>query len=234
MFQTFLIEPIYNVFIFLAGLMPYGDAGLAIIATVLIARIILYPVFVSSIRSQMNISAMQVELEATRHKFEKDKEAFAKHQMELVRKYKVNPLAILASIVAQFGLLIALYFALFQEGFPEVNEALLYSFVHAPEAISTNFFGLIDLLTPHHFVLAVLVAATQYAALYLTIKRTPTTATGDRAATQRAQQRVMQYVMPVAIGVLSYFFAGAVGLYFLVGNIISLGQEFVIKRHLPQ
>lgn len=234
MFQTFLIEPIYNLFVFLLGLMPYGDAGLAIIATVVLARILLYPVFLSSIRSQMNMSAMQIELEATKHKYEHDKKELAKHQMELVRKYKVNPLSILGSIIVQFGLLIALYFALFHEGFPEIDESLLYSFVHTPDTVSTNFFGLIDLLTPHHIVLGILVAVTQYAAIRLTIKRTPTTATGDKAATQRAQQQVMQYVMPAAVGILSYFFAGAVGLYFLAGNIISLIQEVIVKRHLPQ
>ncbi|HEY6019416.1 MAG TPA: YidC/Oxa1 family membrane protein insertase [Candidatus Paceibacterota bacterium] len=232
MFQTILIDPIYNVFIFLTGLMPYGDAGLAIIATVLLTRIILYPVFISSIRSQMNMSAMQVELEATKHKYEHDKDALAKHQMELVRKYKVNPLSILASIVVQFGLLISLYIALFREGFPHINEALLYPFVHAPAAISTTFFGLINLLTPHHVVLAVLVGLTQYAALHLTIKRTPTTSTGDKAATQKAQQQVMQYFMPVMVGILSYFFAGAVGLYFLAGNLVSLSQELIVRRHL--
>jgi YidC/Oxa1 family membrane protein insertase len=214
--------------------MPYGDAGLAIVATVLLARILLYPIFLSSIRSQMNMSAMQIELEATKHKYEHDKQELAKHQMELVRKYKVNPLSILASIVVQFGLLIALYFALFHEGFPEIDSALLYSFVHVPAAVSTNFFGLLDLLTPHHIVLGVLVALTQYAALYLTIKRTPTTATGDKAAAQRMQQRVMQYIMPVAVGVLSYFFAGAIGLYFLAGNVVSLVQELIVRRHLPQ
>ena len=233
MFQTFLIDPIYNLFVFLLGLMPYGDAGLAIITTVILARVLLYPIFLSSIRSQMNMSAMQVELEATKHKYEHDKEALAKHQIELVRKYKVNPLSILASIIVQFGLLISLYFALFREGFPQIDQSLLYSFVHAPEAVSTSFFGLIDLLTPHHIVLAVLVALTQYAALHLTIKRTPTTATGDKAAAQKVHQQVMQYVMPVMIGVLSYFFAGAVGLYFLASNVISLVQELIVKRHLP-
>jgi len=232
MFQTILIDPIYNVFIFLTGLMPHGDAGLAIIATVILTRIILYPVFVSSIRSQMNMSAMQVELEATKHKYENDKEALAKHQMELVRKYKVNPLAILASIVVQFGLIISLYYALFREGFPHINTSLLYPFVHAPASVSTSFFGLVDLLTPHHIVLAVLVALTQYAALHLTIKRTPTTATGDKAAAQKAQQQVMQYFMPVVIGILSYFFAGAVGLYFLTSNLAALAQELIIRRQV--
>ncbi len=45
------------------------------------------------------------------------------------------------------------------EGFPVINEALLYGFVHSPAQVSTNFFGLLDLLSPHHIVLALLVGA---------------------------------------------------------------------------
>jgi YidC/Oxa1 family membrane protein insertase len=232
MFQTILVQPIYNAFIALVGFMPHGDAGLAIIAMTLLMRIILYPVFMSSIRTQMGMTAMQAELERNRSKYEHDKEAFGKYQLELARKYKVNPIAMLVTIVVQFGLIIALYYALFREGFPAVNQALLYSFVHVPAAVSTNFFGLMDLLTPNHLILAALVGATQYLAIRLTLKRTPPTGVGDKAATQRAQQQMMKFFMPALMLVFSYFFAGAVGLYFLVGNLVSLAQELIVRRQV--
>lgn len=232
MFQTILINPIYNVFILLVGLMPHGDAGLAIIVMTLLMRLILYPVFMSSIRTQMGMMAMQAEIEQNRAKYENDKEAFGKYQLELARKYKVNPLAMLTTLVVQFGLIISLYYALFREGFPKINEALLYPFVHAPAQISTNFFGLMDLLTPHHIILALLVGLTQYVAIRLTFKRTPPQGTGDKLAAQRAQQQMMVYFMPVLMVVFSYFFAGAVGLYFLVGNLVSLAQELIVRRQV--
>jgi len=211
--------------------MPHGDAGLAIIAMTLVMRVILYPVFVSSIRTQMGMAAMQDELERTKGQHENDKDALAKHQLELARKYKINPLSMLVTIVVQFGLIIALYYALFREGFPKVNEALLYSFVHVPQMVSTSFFGIIDLLTPHHIVLALIVGLTQYLAIRLTLKRTPAPKAADKQAAHRAQQQVMLFFMPALMVVFSYLFAGAVGLYFLTGNIISLGQEIVIRRH---
>lgn len=232
MFQTILIQPIYNLFVFLLGYMPHGDAGLAIIVMTLIMRAVLYPVFVSSIRTQMGMAAMQEELERTKKQYEHDKEAMGRHQLELARKYKVNPISMVVTIVVQFGLIIALYYALFREGFPNINNDLLYSFVHAPASVSTNFFGIINLLTPHHLVLALIVGVTQYLAIRLTIKRTPVPTGGaDKMAAHRMQQQLMQFFMPALIAVLSYFFAGAVGLYFTTGNLVSLAQELIIRRH---
>ncbi len=53
MFGTILINPLYNAFIFLVGVMPGGDVGLAIIAMTLIVRAVFYPAFSASIRTQM-------------------------------------------------------------------------------------------------------------------------------------------------------------------------------------
>lgn len=232
MFQTFLVEPIYNAFIFFVGIMPGGDAGLAIIAITLVMRIVLYPVFTASIRTQMGMQAMQPELEEVAEKFKNDKAALAHERLALLRKHKVNPLSGILALAVQLTLIIALYFALFQEGFPEVNTDLLYSFVSVPTAISTNFFGLLDLLTPNHILLALLVAASQYLAIRLTLRRTPLPASAapEKVAMMRMQQNMMLYVMPAAMAGVSYFFAGAIGLYFLAGNVISIGQEWLIRN----
>lgn len=234
MFTTYVIAPIYNVFVFLIGVMPGGDVGLAIVALTLLMRIVLYPVFSSSIRTQMGMQAMQAELDEAKPRLKDKPQELGKLQLELARKYKVNPLAMLGSLVVQFGLIIALYYALFREGFPAINTALLYPFVHAPSVVATNFFNLLDLLTPHHIVLAALIGATQYAAIRLTLKRTPPPvgASADKLAAHRMQQQMMRYLMPVLLTVLGFVFPGAVGLYFLTGNVVSIAQEWLIRREL--
>ena len=45
MFEALLIKPLYNAFVFLIGVVPGGDVGLAIIALTLIVRAIFYPAF---------------------------------------------------------------------------------------------------------------------------------------------------------------------------------------------
>jgi YidC/Oxa1 family membrane protein insertase len=93
---------------------------------------------------------------------------------------------------------------------------------------------LLNLLTPGHYILAALVGATQYLAIRLTLRRTPppSSAAPEKVAAHRMQQQMMLYFMPALMAVFSYFFAGAVGLYFLTGNLISLLQEWLIARRL--
>lgn len=237
MFTTYFIQPLYNIFVFLIGIVPHGDVGLAIIALTLIMRIVLYPVFSSSIRTQMGMQAMQAELDAATKKFKDNPEALTAARMELLKKHKVNPLAGIGTLVIQLVVLISLYYAMFREGFPTINEHLLYSFVHAPAAVNTSFFGLIDLLTPHHIVLAVLVGITQYFTIRITLTRTNSSQSNlsaDKAAAQKMQSTMMLYMMPALLTVFGYFFPAAVGLYFVTGNILSFGQELLIKRQLQK
>ncbi len=236
MFETILVKPIYNLFVAIVGVVPHGDAGLAIIALTLLMRLVLYPVFTASIRTQMGMQAMQGDLDVLKEKHKDDKDTLAKEQMALFKKHKVNPLAGFGALFVQLAVIIALYYALFREGFPAINTRLLYPFVHIPTEVSTAFFGFLNLLTPKHLVLALLVGLTQYLAIRLTVKRTPNPhpVGSDKAAMQSMQQNMMLYFMPLIMVVTSYFFAAAVGLYFVTSNVFSLGQEYLIRRQLQK
>ena len=235
MFETFLVQPIYNIFIALVGMVPQGDAGLAIIALTLIMRLVLYPVFTASIRTQMGMTAMQSDVELIKEKHKNDKEALAREQIALFKKHKVNPLAGFGALFIQLGVLIALYFALFSKGFPKIDTGLLYSFVSVPATVSTSFFGMLDLLSAHHILLAILVGASQYWAIYLTLGRTPVNHKDkDKAAVARMQQNMMLYFMPAVMAVTSYYFAAAVGVYFVASNLFSVVQEWIIRNQYKQ
>jgi YidC/Oxa1 family membrane protein insertase len=235
MFTTYFIQPIYNAFVFLIAHMPGGDVGLAIILLTVFMRIVLYPVFSSSIRTQMGMQAMQADLEEMSERFKDKPKELADARIELLRKYKVNPLAGIFTLIIQVVVLIALYYAMFREGFPKIAEHLLYSFVHTPALVNTHFLGIVDLLTPHHIILALLVAVTQYFTIRFTLGRTNANQhklPPEKAAAQRMQSNMMLYFMPGVLLVLAYFFPAAVGLYFLTGNVLSLGQEWLIRREL--
>ena len=232
MFTTILIQPIYNLFVAILAAVPGGDMGFAIIVLTIIMRLVLYPVFTSSIRTQMGMTAMQEDLDVLKEKHKDDKETIAREQMALFKKHKVNPLAGFGALIIQLVVLISLYFALFREGFPQINHQLLYTFVHAPEVISTTFFGL-NLLTPHHVVLALIAGVTQFGAIWLTLSRTAKPkGTDDKAAAARMQQQMMLYVMPGVLALTSFYFAGAVGIYFAATNVFSIFQEWLIRRQL--
>jgi membrane protein insertase Oxa1/YidC/SpoIIIJ len=106
--------------------------------------------------------------------------------------------------------------------------------VSVPQTVSTAFFGIINLLTPHHILLALLVGVTQYLAIRFTIGRTPIShAPGsDKAAVAKMQQNMMLYFMPAIMAITSYYFAAAIGIYFVASNVFSLGQEMLISKQL--
>lgn len=235
MFTTYFIQPIYNVFVFLIGIVPHGDVGIAIILLTVAMRIVLYPIFSASIRTQMGMQAMQADLDVATAKFKDKPNELAQARLELLKKHKVNPLAGIGTLVVQVVVLIALYYAMFREGFPKIAQNLLYPFVHAPAAVNTQFLGFIDLLTPHHIVLALLVGATQYLTIRLTLARTnanQANLSAEKAAAARMQSAMMLYLMPLLLTAFGYFFPAAVGLYFVTSNVLSLGQEWLIRREI--
>src|SRR3989344_8300829 len=111
MFETFLIKPLYNAFIFLIGVMPYGDVGFAIIVMTIIIRVVFYPAFTASIRTQMGMQAVQGELDEINRVYKDNAEERAKRTMGLFKEKKIRPLAGFVAIIVQIPIFIALYYA---------------------------------------------------------------------------------------------------------------------------
>lgn len=234
MFQTFLIQPLYNAFIWLIGV-AHGDVGFAIIAMTLVIRIIFYPIFSASIRTQMGMQKVQGELDEINKKYKDNADERARLTMELFKQHKVRPFAGLLGLIVQIPIFIALYYAFFREGLPHIATNLLYSFVATPAAVNTLFFGFLNLLNPHNIPLAIIVGLLQWAVVKLSLGRTPAPSaaqTADKVQAQRMQQQMMLYFMPVLYAFITYTLPAAAGLYFGTTNLISLGQEWLIRREL--
>lgn len=240
MFQTYLVQPIYNVFIFLVGVMPAGDVGFAIIVLTLIIRVVFYPLFASSIRTQMGMQALQGDIDEINKKYKDDPEQKNKKTMELFREHKVRPLSAIFALLVQIPVFFALYVAFFKEGLPHIAADQLYSFVHAPAIIHTNFLGILDLLAKHSIPLALVVFGLQYVLAHYSLsridaaKKTQKPADANKEMAQKMQRQMMLYFLPTLMGVVSYSLPSAVGLYFAAGNIVSLGQEWLIKREFTK
>ncbi len=237
MFQTLLIQPIYNAFIYLIDFMPGGDVGFAIIALTLVIRIVFYPAFASSIRTQMGMQAIQGEVDVINKEYKNNPEERAKRTMALFTKHKVRPLSGFLALLVQLPVFIALYYAFFREGLPKVATNLLYSFVPEPHTINVVFLGVVDLLSKHNILLTVVVFSLQFAVAYVSLLRVKKVSKSaalspEKESAQRLQQQMMLYFLPVLIGVISYSLPAAVGIYFCAGNVVSLGQEWVIRRQL--
>ncbi len=238
MFQTILIQPLYNGFIYLIGVMPGGDVGLAIIVLTLVIRSLFYPAFAAQIRTTMGMQAIQGELDEINKKYKDNAEERGKRSMELFKKNKISPLSGFLSVLIQLPIFIALYYTLFHTPLPAINASLLYPFVPQPGAVDVHFLGILNLTLKNNILLALIVGGLQYLVMHFSLSRSTAAAakhlSAERLATQKMQQRMMLYVLPGMIAAISYTLPAAVGLYFCIGSIFSLGQEWLIRRELAK
>ena len=235
--HTFFFDPIYNSLVFFIDVIPGGDVGLAIIATVLLVKTILFPLSIKAVKTQKLIKEIEPKLKEIKEKHKDDRQQQAQAMMEVYREAGMNPLASLALVFIQLPIIIALYFSVYSGGgiaLPDINLEILYSFVSEPVAITMNFLGLID-ITERSFWLALGAGVTQFIHVNLTMP-TPPSREKDAAPNlkedfMRNMHLQMKYVMPVLIGLIAYYISAAIALYFLVSNLVTIGQEYFVRKH---
>lgn len=237
LFHTAIYEPIYNALAFVVSIVPGGDIGVGIIIITIIVRIILFPLSLSAIKSQIAMKRIDPALKEIREKYKDDKEAVGRKTMELFKENKINPLAGFLLILIQLPVIIGLYMVLQAEA-TQVSfaPALLYPFVHVPAQTSLLFLGILD-LTGKSLLLAVIVAATQF--IYARLLAPAKTASVSKSADKKpsfqedfasSMQMQMQYVFPLLIGGIAYFTSAAIALYFVASNVFSILQELVVQK----
>ncbi len=217
--------------------MPHGDVGFAIIALTLFVRVIFYPAFSSSIRTQMGMQAVQGEIDEINQTYKDDATERGRRTMELLKKNNIRPFSSFLALLIQLPILFALYAAFFREGLPKIATNLLYPFVPVPHEVNMHFLGLINLGALHNIFLTALVALLQYGVMWFSVarlKKSPTKIAPEKEMAQKTQQQLMLYFFPVLMAVVTYTLPAAVGIYFTVTNVVSIGQELLIRRQLKQ
>lgn len=235
--HTFFFDPIYNGLVFFIDVIPKGDVGLAIIATVIIVKTILLPLSIKAAKTQRIMREIEPKLKEIKETLKDKREEQARAMMDVYSKAGINPLASVVLIFLQIPIVIALYFSVSTGGgivLPEINTNLLYSFVKVPEFVSMNFIGIVD-ITSRSFVLAALAGVTQYFQVKVSMPplppRDPNAAPSLKDDFARNMQLQMRYVMPVVIFGLAYAVAASIALYFFVSNMVAIIQEFYVRKH---
>ena len=110
MWDILLINPIFNLLIVLYKLTGNpGNLGIAIIIFTLIAKTILIPITMPSLKMAKKQRDVQPELDKIKQKFKYDKKKQAELQMELFRKHGINPGTGCITTIITFVLMIAIY-----------------------------------------------------------------------------------------------------------------------------
>ncbi|MCD5381620.1 MAG: YidC/Oxa1 family membrane protein insertase [Candidatus Pacebacteria bacterium] len=235
--HTFFFDPVYNALVFFIDVIPGGDVGLAIIATVLVVKTILLPISIKAAKTQKAMREIEPQLKEIKEKYKEDKQEQAQVMMKLYRDAGMNPLASIVLIFLQIPFIIALYFSVYSGGgvaLPEINIDILYSLIEAPVAITMNFLGMIN-ITERSVLLALGAGITQYIHVNLTMPKLEPKKEGAEPDLKedfmRNMQTQMKYVMPVLIAVIAYTISAAIALYFLVSNLVTIAQEYFVKKH---
>lgn len=235
--HTFFFDPVYNGLVFFIDVIPGGDVGLAIIATVVVVKAILLPLSIKAAKTQRIMRELEPKLKEIKEKFKDKREEQARAMMEVYQEAGMNPFAAIFLIFLQIPIIIALYFSVYSGGgiaLPEINTSLLYSFISSPNLVDMNFLGSID-ISGKSMALALLAGITQYFQVKVSMPamkpKEPGAAPDFKDDLMRNMQLQMRYVMPIIIFFVAYFISAAIALYFFVSNLVAIAQEFYVKKH---
>lgn len=234
-FHALIYDPLYNGLVFLVGVVPNHDMGLAVVALTVVVRVIIYPLSRRAIEAQLAMKKIAPEVEALKKQFKNNSPEQSQAIFALYKARGVHPFASFGLVLVQLPILIALYWVFYGSGFPQVDMALLYSFVPTPAGITMHFLGFID-MGSRSVLLALLAAATQFIYTRLSMgpreaapESTPVEATlsSDMARSFDLQAR---YVLPALIGIIGYSVVAAATLYWTTSNLFMIGQELATGR----
>lgn len=235
--HTFFFDPVYNTLVFFIDVIPNGDVGLAIIATVLLVKTLLLPVSIQAVKTQKLMREIEPKLKEIKEQYKDDKQVQAQQMMALYKDSGMHPLASILLVLIQIPIIISLYFSVYRGGgvpLPDINLELLYPFVTEPINVTMHFLGMIH-IDERSVLLALAAAVTQYVHVHLTMPELPPKEPGAapdfKADFMRNMQTQMKYVMPVLIGVVAYSISAAIALYFVVSNLTTIFQEYFVRKH---
>ncbi len=217
-----------------------SSLGMGIIIMTIFVRVVMVPLYGKQIKSSEKIKLIQPKIDKINKKYEgkKSPENDRKKAMETQALYKaegINPLAGCLPLLIQFPLLIAFYDAIQYlvpaqstvKALQEQGETVIYGLNElGANNLSTTFLGF-ELNNPV-FLFAVLAAATTYLTTYVSIMGQDPNAPGANVA------RSMMYIMPLMILFFGLALPGALSIYWVVGNIISVLQTLYFKRSALQ
>lgn len=232
LFKTLLYIPLYNALIFLTSLIPGGEVGLAIILLTILVKFLIFPLYTSSIRTQMKMKEVEPEIQKIKEKYKSDITEQSRQLMDLYQRNKIKPFTGILVLLIQLPIVITLFYV-FKDSIKIIPD-LIYSFTPIPSSINTQFLG-IDLAS-RSYVLALLTGLTQYLQVQVSLPKLNKPTSGAHPSFKddfaRSMDIQMRYVMPIIIVFISLGLPAAVSLYWVTSNVFSTIYEFFIRRKI--
>lgn len=109
MFETLIVNPIFNALMLLYSIIPGGDFGVAIIIFTIIIRFIMYPLVKRQLHQTKLMRKLQPELAKIKKAAKGNRQVEAMQQMELYKRFGVKPFRSILILLLQLPIFIGLY-----------------------------------------------------------------------------------------------------------------------------
>lgn len=109
MFDTLIVQPIFNVLVLIYGLIPGHNFGLAIILFTVLVRYLMFPLVKKQLRNTVAMRAIQPELKRIKKQAAGNRQQESLLTMALYKERGVNPFSSIGLLVVQIPLFLALY-----------------------------------------------------------------------------------------------------------------------------
>lgn len=183
-----------------------GNWGWTIVVFTIAIKLALFPLSAAGYRSMAKMKVVTPKMQAVRERFKNDPQKMNQAMMELYKTEKINPLGGCFPILIQMPIFLALYWVL--QASVEMRGAPWVGWIT-------------DLTSPDPwYILPVIYAIS----MYITTKLNP-------APADPMQAKMMMF-MPLAFSVMFFFFPSGLVLYWVVNNILSIAQQWVINNKL--
>jgi len=181
-----------------------GNWGWTIIVLTMLIKLAFFPLSAASYRSMAKMKMVTPKMTDIRERFKGDPQKMNQAMMALYKTEKINPLGGCLPIVVQIPVFISLYWVLLAS--VEMRNAPWLGWIQ-------------DLASPDpYFILPVLMAVSMFVQTKLNPK-----------PPDPMQAKVMMF-MPIIFSVMFFFFPSGLVLYWVVNNVLSIAQQWVITK----
>jgi len=203
---TFLSKPFFKVLLWLNEMI--GNWGWAIILFTLLVKLVLFPLSYKGMMSMQKLKDLAPKMKELKEKYKDDPAKLNVKMMEMYKKHGANPMGGCLPMLLQIPVFFALYRVL-------LNADELQGAVWIPGWIEN-----LAVADPY-YILPVLMGAS----MWFQQKITPNNFTDP------LQEKIFQWfpVMMAAMFIIMPFPSGLV-LYWVVNNIFTIGQQYVINN----
>lgn len=211
-----LYRPLVNILILLYNTISYNNLGIAVVWLTVLVRIALLPLSIIVERNKSVYEALEDRLDKIHASFAKDPVMEREATREILKKYKIKPLANALLLGIQLLILVLLY-QVFIGGI-NLSQDVLYDSVMRPATIDTTFIGIFDIAT-RNWIVSLVVSAVLFVTLRIEYV--------GKKSLVNSKNAFYIYVFPVLTFLILWWLPSVKALFIITSMFLSQVIHFV-------